>query len=63
MDVAFPFPNGDSPKGDLKDMVKALQKVWMPPKEQKSLNLGHPLSDGDKKILLDWASKTLKEIK
>ncbi len=56
----FPFPESDDPKDDLKDITKALQKGWMPPKSQKTLNLGQPLSAQDKKVLLDWALRTLK---
>lgn len=62
MSEIFPFPESDSPKDDLKDISKSLQKGWMPPKSQKTLNLGRPLSDQDKKALLDWASRTKKAI-
>ncbi len=62
MAQTFPFPESDSPKDDLKDIYKSLQKGWMPPKSQKTLNLGQPLSDKDKKVLLDWASRTQKAI-
>ncbi len=61
MDITFPFPGSDNPKDDLKDMVRALQKGWMPPEIQKVLKFGQPLSAPDKKILLDWAFQALKE--
>ena len=62
MAETFPFPESDSPKDDLKDISKSLQKGWMPPKSQKTLNFGQPLSPQDKKALLDWASRTQKAI-
>ncbi len=62
MAETFPFPESDSPKDDLKDMTKSLQKGWMPPKSQKTLNLGQPLSPKDKKALLDWAARARKAL-
>ena len=59
----YPFPGGGDPKDDLKDFSKSLKKGWMPPESQKILNLGQPLSDSDRKILLKWAAKTLKALK
>jgi hypothetical protein len=62
MAETFPFPASDEPKDDLKDIVKSLQKGWMPPKSQKKLGLGQPLSDQDKKALLDWAARAQKSL-
>jgi hypothetical protein len=58
MEDQFPFSGDDNPKQDLKDMAKALKKGWMPPEEQKKFNLGTPLSETDKKILLNWVEKS-----
>jgi len=62
MAETFPFPESDDPKDDLKDISKSLQKGWMPPKSQKKMNLGQPLSDPDKKALLDWAARAKKAL-
>jgi hypothetical protein len=58
----FPFPGILKLKADLKEFLNSLKKNSMPPKSQKSLNLGQPLSDQDKKTLLDWAIRTLKAL-
>jgi cytochrome c553 len=62
MAETFPFPQSDEPKDDLKDIAKSLQKGWMPPKSQKKLNLGQPLSAQDKKALLDWVARAQKAL-
>jgi hypothetical protein len=59
----FPFSGDDNPKQVLKDMSKALKKGWMPPEEQKKFNLGTPLSNADKKIILDWLENSRKALK
>jgi hypothetical protein len=56
----FPFSADENSKAVLKDIVEAVQKGWMPPEEQKTFNLGTPLNDADKKIILDWAQKSTK---
>lgn len=62
MGETFPFPESDSPLDDLKDISKSLKKGWMPPKSQKAMNLGQPLSDQDKKTLLDWVDRAKQEL-
>jgi hypothetical protein len=62
MAETFPFPESDSPKDDLKDISKSITKGWMPPKSQKALGLGQPLSGKDKKALLNWVAKAQKEL-
>jgi hypothetical protein len=58
----FPFPDSDDLKDDLKTFSKSLRKGWMPPALQRTLHLGQPLSDKDKKTLLDWAARTQKAL-
>jgi len=62
MEERFPFSGDTNPKQDLRDMSKALKKGWMPPEEQKKFNLGSPLSDADRKTLLDWVAKSRKAL-
>ncbi|HTC19936.1 MAG TPA: heme-binding domain-containing protein [bacterium] len=62
MAETFPFPQSDEPKDDLKDITKTVQKGSMPPRSQKVLNLGQPLSAQDKKALLDWAARARKAL-
>ena len=62
MEARFPFSKDEDPKQDLKDMSKALKKGWMPPEAQKKFNLGSPLSDVDRKTLLDWVAKSRKAL-
>lgn len=62
MGDTFPFPGSQDPKKDLKDFVKEIQKGKMPPKSQKVFGLGSPLSDSDKKALLDWAAGARKAL-
>ncbi len=60
MGETFPFPGSLKPKLDLKQFSDSLQKNWMPPGTQKTLNLGRPLRDQAKKNLLDWAQRAAK---
>jgi mono/diheme cytochrome c family protein len=62
MEETFPFSDNEDSHAELKDLVKTLKKGWMPPPEQKKYNLGTPLNDADKKILQDWAEKTMKSL-
>jgi hypothetical protein len=62
MGEIFPLSENEDSKAELKDIVEALQKGWMPPEEQKTFNLGSPLNDADKKMILDWAQKTIKAL-
>ncbi|HTA76479.1 MAG TPA: heme-binding domain-containing protein [bacterium] len=62
MAESFPFGENDDSRAELKDIVKNLKKGWMPPEEQKTCNLGASLSDADKKVILDWAEKSIKTL-
>jgi hypothetical protein len=53
----FPFPSDDPAGKQLKHMEKELSKQLMPPKSQAKLGLGLPLSDKNRKILLDWVAQ------
>jgi hypothetical protein len=63
MAETFPFPESEDSKDDLKIFSKSLRKSVMPPKYQKTLNMGQPLSALGKKALLDWAARTRKALK
>lgn len=53
----FPFVDEDSPAKQLKHLNKELTKEMMPPDDQGKLGLGLPLSDKNRKILLDWVTQ------
>ncbi len=53
----FPFVDEDSPAKQLKHLDKELTKQMMPPDDQDKLGLGLPLSDKNRKILLDWVAQ------
>lgn len=50
----FPFADEDPAAKQLKHLEKELTKSLMPPEAQAKLGLGLPLSDKNRKILLDW---------
>lgn len=63
MNGKFPFPVSRYAQANLKDFYDSLRKNLMPPKEQKDLGLGRPLSDEDRQALMEWALESLLEIK
>jgi len=56
----FPFPDEDPAAKQLKHLEKELTKRMMPPGDQAKLGLGLPLSDKNRKILLDWVAQQKK---
>ncbi len=57
MDEKFPFPADKSVTKQLKHLEKELTQHNMPPDSQSKLGLGLPLSDKNRKILLDWIAQ------
>ncbi len=57
----FPFADEDPAAKQLKHLEKELTKGFMPPKAQAKLSLGLPLSDKNRKILLDWVAQEKKK--
>jgi hypothetical protein len=53
----FPFVDEDPAAKQLKHLDKELTKELMPPDDQEKLGLGLPLSDKNRKILLDWVAQ------
>jgi hypothetical protein len=56
----FPFADDDPAAKQLKHLEKELTKQMMPPEAQAKLGLGLPLSDKNRKILLDWVAQQKK---
>jgi len=56
----FPFTDEDPEAKQLKHLEKELTKQMMPPDAQATLGLGLPLSDKNRKILLDWVAQQKK---
>jgi len=56
----FPFPDAESVAKQLKHLDKELSKNLMPPEAQAKLGLGLPLSDKNRKILLNWVDQQKK---
>ncbi|HXL72710.1 MAG TPA: heme-binding domain-containing protein [bacterium] len=56
----FPFPDDDPASKQLKHLEKELSKGFMPPEAQAKLTLGLPLSDKNRKLLLDWVAQEKK---
>jgi len=56
----FPFADEDPAAKQLKHLEKELTKKMMPPDDQAKLGLGLPLSDKNRKILLDWVAQQKK---
>ena len=54
MGEKFPFPDERTPAKQLKKMEKLLLKDSMPPREQAQLQLGAPLSDQNRQLLVNW---------
>jgi hypothetical protein len=59
MGLRLPFPNGTPVQKQLTLMERELRRHTMPPDAQKKLNLGNPLSDSDRKFLLDWVTQLI----
>ncbi len=60
MGSQFPFPDDQPVAKQLKHLEKVLTKSFMPPDSQAKLGLGLPLSDKNRKILLDWVAEQKK---
>ena len=56
----FPFPDEEPVAKQLKHLEKELSKGLMPPEAQAKLGLGLPLSDKNRKILLNWVDQQKK---
>lgn len=56
----FPFPDEEPAAKQLKHLEKELSKGLMPPEAQAKLRLGLPLSDKNRKILLNWVDQQKK---
>ena len=56
----FPFADDDPAAKQLKHLEKELSKGFMPPEAQAKLKLGLPLSNKNRKILLDWVAQQKK---
>jgi hypothetical protein len=63
MDEKFPFPADKSVSKQLKHLENELTQHTMPPKEQVKFGLGLPLSDKNRKLLLDWVIQQKKVFK
>jgi hypothetical protein len=63
MGEKFPFPNGYSAKKQLARLEKELKEGRMPPKTRETFHLGAPLSDKDRKALLDWIDSQKKRVR
>jgi hypothetical protein len=53
----FPFASDDSPAKQLKHLEKLISRQKMPPRSQSELGLGLPLTDKNRKVLLDWIAQ------
>lgn len=62
MGPQFPFPNKTPEQKQLILMDRELRHHTMPPDLQKQLNLGQPLSDQDRQVLLDWVNRSRKTL-
>jgi hypothetical protein len=58
----FPFVDDDPADKQLKHLQKELSKGFMPPRSQAETGLGLPLSDKNRKILLDWVAQEQKNL-
>jgi hypothetical protein len=58
----FPFPDDESTATQLKHLEKELSKGLMPPEAHEKLGLGQPLSDPNRKILLNWIDQQKKTV-
>jgi hypothetical protein len=56
----FPFPTEQNAGKQLHHLEKVLSKGFMPPESQAKLGLGLPLSDKDRKVLLNWVAQQQK---
>lgn len=60
MGSQFPFSNELTAKKQLDHLAKELKEKKMPPESQKKLGVGLPLSDGNRKVLLEWVVQEKK---
>ena len=58
--TSSPSAGEDPVAKQLKHLEKELTKKMMPPDDQAKLGLGAPLSDKNRKILLDWVAQQKK---
>lgn len=54
MGKQFPFPDDRTPQKQMDKMEKKLRRRQMPPETGKKLGLGDPLSEENRRLLLDW---------
>ncbi len=63
MSETFPFNNDEPLAKQIKHLEKEISKGFMPPDEQAKYHLGAPLSDKDRKTLLDWVAQEKASLK
>jgi hypothetical protein len=61
MGEKFPFPDDRTPQKQMDKLEKVLRRDLMPPDNQKKLGLGSPLTETDRRILMDWISQLRKD--
>ncbi len=63
MGPAFPFPNRAAPPKQLQELKEQVQGKWMPPGTWTKLGWGQPITDAQRKQLLDWIAQEQKSLK
>lgn len=62
MTKGYPFRGHGSPQGDLKAIIKVIEKDKMPPWYYTPFHANSELNENEKKLILSWAHTSLNEL-